>query len=58
MWVNGRRLPLNNFVQETLANTVTGFMKTLKQVDQQPVSIEIKIKKLTQTLDVDAHKYP
>ncbi len=58
LMVNGRKLPLNNFVQETLANTLIGFLKTLKQVDQPPVNIEIKIKKLTQAIPVDAHKYP
>ncbi len=58
MWVNGEKLPLNYFVQETLANTLIGFLKTLKDVREAPISIEVKIKKLPKTAEVDAHTYP
>ena len=50
MWVNNHKLPLNNFVQETLANMMMGFLKTLKETDESPRNIEIKIKKLTKLL--------
>ena len=58
MWVNGEKLPLNYFVQETLANTLMGFLKSLKDVREAPMSIELKIKKLSKTSEVDAHTYP
>jgi len=58
MWVNNRKLPLNHFVQETLANMMAGFLKTLKELEESPRNIEIRIKKLTKPMDVDAHTYP
>jgi hypothetical protein len=58
IWVNGRKLPLNHFVQESLANMMTGFLRTLKETDESPRNIEIKIKKLGKPIDVDAHTYP
>lgn len=58
MLVNNRKLPLNHFVQETLANMMVGFLKTLKELEESPRSIEIKIKKLGKPMDVDAHTYP
>lgn len=58
MWVNTRQLPLNHFVQETLANMMVGFLKTLKELEEPPKNIEIKIKKLAKPMDVDAHTYP
>ncbi len=57
MWVNSRQLPLNHFVQETLANMMVGFLKTLKELEESPRNIEIKIKKLAKPTDVDAHTY-
>ncbi len=57
MWVNGEKLPLNYFVEETLANTLMGFLKTLKDVREAPMSVELKIKKLPKTVEVDAHTY-
>ncbi len=52
-------LPLNHFVQETLANMMVGFLKTLKEVgDEEPTTIEVRIKKLPTSVTVDAHKYP
>ncbi len=58
MRVNNRKLPLNHFVQETLANTIVGFLKTLKELDEPPKNVEINIKKLAKPMDVDAHTYP
>jgi hypothetical protein len=56
--VNGENLPLNHFIQETLANTIIGFLTTLKQVDEPEELIEIKIKKLDESTTVDLHTYP
>ena len=58
MWVDGNKLPLNHFVQETIANVMVGFSKTLKGLDASPEKIEVKIKKLTKQVEVDAHTYP
>lgn len=56
--VNNRRLPLNHFVQETLANVMMGFLKSLKELEESPKTIELKITKLAKPVDVDAHTYP
>jgi hypothetical protein len=56
--VNGKKLPLNHFIQETVANMIVGLLKTLKEVDEAEESIEIKIKKMKETKTVDAHTYP
>jgi hypothetical protein len=58
MWVDGQKLPLNHFVQETVANVLLGFSKTLKGLDVAPERIEVKIKKLAKPVEVDAHMYP
>jgi hypothetical protein len=58
MYVDGKKLPLNNFVQETIGNIMTGFSKSLKGLDVAPDLIEIKIKQLPKPADVDAHLYP
>jgi hypothetical protein len=58
MWVDGHKLPLNHFVQETIANVMVGFSKTLKGLDAAPEKIEVKIRKLAKPEDVDAHTYP
>ena len=58
MWVDGRKMPLNHFVQEIIANVMVGFSKTLKGLDSVPEKIEVKIKKLPKSVDVDAHTYP
>lgn len=55
--VNGHKLALNHFVQETLANLMVGFLKTLKDLEKLPKNIEITIKKLSEQIDVDAHTY-
>jgi hypothetical protein len=55
--VNGEDLLLNHFIQETLANPIIGFLKTLKQVDEPEKLIEIKIKKLGKGTTVDLHTY-
>lgn len=59
MRVNNIRLPLNHFMQETLANIMIGFLKTLKEAKEEaPTNIEIRIKKLPKQVEVDAHTYP
>jgi hypothetical protein len=58
MWVDGQRLLLNHFVQETIANIILGFSKTLKGLDSVPEKIEVKIKKLHKPVKIDAHTYP
>jgi hypothetical protein len=56
--INGKELPLNYFIQETLANMIIGFLKTLKEVDETEKTIEIKIEKMQEIKKVDAHTYP
>ncbi|MCJ7633590.1 hypothetical protein MUP77_14530 [Candidatus Bathyarchaeota archaeon] len=56
--VNNSNLPLNHFIQETLANMMVGFLKTIKESGELPGSIEIRIKKLPKQIEVDAHTYP
>lgn len=56
--VNGHKLLLNHFVQETVANILVGFLKTLKDLDDLPTEIEIHIKRLPKQKEVDAHIYP
>jgi len=58
MWVDDKQLPLNHMMQETIGNIMTGFSKTLKGAEELPEKIEVKIKRLHQTVDVDAHTYP
>ena len=58
MFVDGNKLPLNNFVQETIGNIMMGFSKALKGLDVPPELIEVKIKRLAKPADVDAHVYP
>lgn len=58
LWINNRRLPLNHFVQETLANMMVGFLKTLKELEESPKTIKIEIKQLVKPMNVDAHTYP
>ena len=58
LWVDGKKLPLNHMMQETIANVMIGFSKTLKGLEASPEKIEVKIKKLGKPADVDAHTYP
>jgi hypothetical protein len=58
MWIDGQKLPLNHFVQETVANVMLGFSKTLKGLDSVPEKMEVKVKKLVKPVEVDAHTYP
>ena len=58
LWVDGKQLSLNNMMQETLANVLLGFSKTLKGSDEAPRTVEVKVKKLPKPVDVDAHTYP
>ena len=57
-WVDGKQLPLNHMMQETIGNIMIGFSKTLKGSEESAEKIEVKIKKLHQAVDVDAHTYP
>ena len=58
IWIDGEELSLNHMMQETIANIMMGFSKTLKGVDEPAKNIEIKIKKLPNKEKVDAHTYP
>jgi hypothetical protein len=60
MWVDGKKLSLNNMMQETIANVLTGFSKTLKgmEAEPEPTKIEVKIRKLGKHMDVNAHICP
>lgn len=58
LWVNDRKVPLNHFVQEIVANIMVGFVKTLKELEGPPDSIRIKTKRLAKSIGVDAHTYP
>ena len=58
MWVDGQKVPLNHLLQETIANVMLGFSKTLKGLDSVQEKIEVKIKKLAKPVEVDAHTYP
>lgn len=58
MWIDGKQLPLNHMMQETIANIMLGFSKTLKGTEESAEKIEVKIKKLPQQVNVDAHTYP
>jgi hypothetical protein len=58
MYIDGKKLPLNNFVQETIGNIMAGFSKSLKGLTETPETIEVKIKRLPAPADVDAHVYP
>ena len=58
MWVDEKQLPLNHMMQETIGNIMTGFTRTLKGAEEAPEKIEIKIRKLHQPTEVDAHTYP
>jgi hypothetical protein len=58
MFVDGKELPLNNFVQETIGNIMAGFSKSLKGIDAESELIEVRITRLRKPMDVDAHIYP
>ena len=58
LWVDGKQLPLNHMMQETIGNILTGFTKTLKGADELPDKIEVRIKRLPKAMEVDAHSYP
>jgi hypothetical protein len=58
MWIDGIKLPLNYMMQETIANIMFGFSKTLKGTDGKLEKIEIKIRRLPKPEEVDAHTYP
>lgn len=56
--IDGVPLPLNNYIQETLANMLMGFTKTLKEVGEPPSTLEIRIRKLGRPVTTDPHEYP
>ena len=56
--IDGKPLPLNHMMQETIGNIMTGFVKTLKGAEENTEKIEVKIRRLHQNVDVDAHTYP
>jgi hypothetical protein len=58
IWVDKKPLPLNHMMQETLGNVLVGFSKTLKGAEDVPETVEVKVRKLHQTVEVDAHAYP
>lgn len=58
LWVNDRKVPLNHFVQEIVANIMVGFVRTLKELEEPPHSIRIETKRLAKSIGVDAHTYP
>jgi len=58
MWIDGQKLPLNHFMQETIANVMVGFSKTLKGLQAPPEKIKVRITKLAKQAEVDAHTYP
>ena len=58
IWIDQNKVPLNHFVQETLANTIVGVIKTLKETEVTHENIEIKIKRLKEPKSVDAHTLP
>ncbi len=59
MYIDKNKLPLNNFVQETIGNIMMGFSKTLKGLDPSvPDLIEVRIKRLPTPSEVAAHVYP
>lgn len=43
LFVNGKKVPMKGFVQDALAGTVLGFVKSLKKTDD-PRTIDIRIK--------------
>ena len=57
MLVDDNKLLLNHFLQETLANIMVGITKSLKELKGPPRTIELKIKKLSEPVNVNAHKY-
>ncbi|MFW6110829.1 MAG: hypothetical protein ACOC6H_02205 [Thermoproteota archaeon] len=56
--VNGKKLPLNHFIQETVANMIVGLLQTLKEVNETENTVKIKIRRLDKKQVVDAHTYP
>jgi len=44
LWVNGRKIPLKEFVQEALTETVAGFVKSLNGTDNaEEIELHIKL---------------
>lgn len=49
---------MNHFVQETVANIILGFLKTLKGLDAVPENMKVKIEKIAKLVEGDAHTIP
>jgi hypothetical protein len=50
IYIDGNKLPLNNFIQETHGYIIMGFSKTLKGLDvRAPELIEVRIKLLSKS---------
>jgi molybdopterin-guanine dinucleotide biosynthesis protein B len=46
LYVNGRKIPMKDFVQEALAGTVNGFVRSLKKTDNiQDIDLTIKLER-------------
>ena len=43
--VDGKRIPLNRYVQTVFCNVISALISTLKGVDEEWKSVEIKIRK-------------
>lgn len=43
LFVNGKEIPMNRFVQESLTGVLKGFLSSLKGVEPNPKEIEVKI---------------
>jgi len=43
LFVNGKRVPMNRFVQESLAGVLKGFLSALKGIDPEIEKIEVKV---------------
>jgi hypothetical protein len=55
MIVDGRPIPLGRFVSDLVAGTVTGLVKSLKEVGE-PREIEIRVRSEPESSDVDRHE--
>jgi len=43
--VNGKKIPLNRYVQTVFCNVISALISTLKGVDEEWESVEIRIRK-------------
>jgi len=57
MFLDGKELLRNNFVQEKNGTIMSGFSKELKGVDAVPQLMENAFRRLSVPFEVDAHVY-